>query len=108
MCSNLEFLCNGLKVNKKFVFNRWEAPWAKVFPIRLMLRLGAEFRYYPCMLVSVRDRKPVYCEIGHTIINLLAVSIKLAIGFRIYINFSIIFMVYCGKQLGKCVIFLKE
>ncbi|XP_066996678.2 zinc finger FYVE domain-containing protein 16 [Anabrus simplex] len=54
------------------LFHRWEIPWAKVFPIRLMLRLGAEFRYYPCMLVSVRQRKPVFCEIGHTIINLLA------------------------------------
>ncbi|XP_049783559.1 zinc finger FYVE domain-containing protein 9 [Schistocerca cancellata] len=54
------------------LIHRWETPWAKVFPIRLMLRLGAEFRYYPCMLVSVRGRRPVYCEIGHTIINLLA------------------------------------
>lgn len=54
------------------LIHRWEIPWAKVFPIRLMLRLGAEFRYYPCMLVSVRMREAVYCEIGHTIINLLA------------------------------------
>lgn len=54
------------------LIHRWETPWAKVFPIRLMLRLGAEFRYYPCMLVSLRGRRPVYCEIGHTIINLLA------------------------------------
>ncbi|XP_029639814.1 uncharacterized protein LOC115214902 isoform X2 [Octopus sinensis] len=50
----------------------WEAPWAKVFPIRLLLRLGAEYRYYPCPLISVRNRKPVFCEIGHTIMNLLA------------------------------------
>ena len=27
---------------------------------------------YPCPLVSVRNRKPVYGEIGHTIMNLLA------------------------------------
>ena len=27
---------------------------------------------YPCPLVSVRQRKPVYGEIGHTIMNLLA------------------------------------
>ena len=33
---------------------RWEIPWARVFPLRLMLRLGAEFRYYPSPLVSVR------------------------------------------------------
>ena len=26
------------------LLQRWETPWAKVFPIRLMLRLGAEFR----------------------------------------------------------------
>lgn len=50
----------------------WEAPWAKVFPIRLLLRLGAEYRYYPCPLISVRNRKPVFYEIGHTIMNLLA------------------------------------
>ncbi|PIK59740.1 hypothetical protein BSL78_03312 [Apostichopus japonicus] len=41
-------------------------------PLRLMLRLGAEFRYYPCPLMSVRFRKPVFQEIGHTIMNLLA------------------------------------
>ncbi|XP_046688796.1 zinc finger FYVE domain-containing protein 9-like [Homalodisca vitripennis] len=34
--------------------------------------MGAEFRYYPCPLVSVRDRPPLYTEIGHTIINILA------------------------------------
>ena len=27
---------------------------------------------YPCPLISVRDRKPVFGEIGHTIMNLLA------------------------------------
>jgi len=27
---------------------------------------------YPCPLVSVRSRKPVYGELGHTIMNLLA------------------------------------
>ena len=57
------------------LLNRWEIPWAKVFPLRLLLRLGAEFRYYPCPLFSVRKRKSVYGEIGHTVINLLAVSI---------------------------------
>ncbi|ELT98136.1 hypothetical protein CAPTEDRAFT_178790 [Capitella teleta] len=54
------------------LLQKWETPWAKVFPLRLMLRLGAEFRYYPCPLISVRFRKPVYGEIGHTIMNLLA------------------------------------
>lgn len=54
------------------LLQKWETPWAKVFPIRLMLRLGAEYRYYPCPLMGVRNRKPVYFEIGHTIMNLLA------------------------------------
>lgn len=27
---------------------------------------------YPCPLIGVRNRKPVYFEIGHTIMNLLA------------------------------------
>uniref|UniRef100_A0A8C4QNI0 Zinc finger, FYVE domain containing 9a n=1 Tax=Eptatretus burgeri TaxID=7764 RepID=A0A8C4QNI0_EPTBU len=51
---------------------KWEAPWAKLFPLRLMLRLGAEFRFYPCPLFSVRFRKPLFGETGHTIMNLLA------------------------------------
>ena len=51
---------------------RWEIPWARVFPLRLMLRLGAEFRYYPSPLVSVRNRGAVYGEVGHTIMNVLA------------------------------------
>ena len=29
---------------------------------------------YPCPLWSVRDRQPLYGEIGHTIMDLLAVS----------------------------------
>ncbi|XP_068605397.1 zinc finger FYVE domain-containing protein 9 [Brachionichthys hirsutus] len=62
--------------NPPFLFGiliqKWEAPWAKVFPIRLMLRLGAEYRFYPCPLFSVRFRKPLFGETGHTIMNLLA------------------------------------
>ena len=54
------------------LLNKWEVPWARVFPLRLMLRLGAESRYYPAPLVSTRDRKSVYGEIGHTIMNVLA------------------------------------
>jgi hypothetical protein len=30
------------------------------------------FPDYPCPLISVRNRKPVFFEIGHTIMNLLA------------------------------------
>jgi len=29
------------------LLQKWEMPWARAFPLRLMLRLGAEFR---CML----------------------------------------------------------
>ncbi|KFQ72324.1 Zinc finger FYVE domain-containing protein 16, partial [Phaethon lepturus] len=61
------FLC-GILIHKL------EIPWAKVFPIRLMLRLGAEYGAYPAPLVSFRHRKPLFGEIGHTIMNLLVVS----------------------------------
>lgn len=54
------------------LIQKWETPWAKVFPIRLLLRLGAEYRLYPCPLFSVRFRKPLFGETGHTIMNLLA------------------------------------
>lgn len=60
-----------------------EIPWAKVFPLRLMLRLGAESRYYPCPHVSIRTREPVYVGIGTTIVNYLAVSLKIIIGYII-------------------------
>lgn len=39
--------------------------------MRLMLRLGAEYKAYPAPLTSVRGRKPLFGEIGHTIMNLL-------------------------------------
>ncbi|XP_016065842.1 PREDICTED: zinc finger FYVE domain-containing protein 16 [Miniopterus natalensis] len=58
------FLC-GILIQKL------EIPWAKVFPMRLMLRLGAEYKVYPAPLTSIRDRKPLFGEIGHTIMNLL-------------------------------------
>ncbi|XP_064476562.1 zinc finger FYVE domain-containing protein 16-like [Ornithodoros turicata] len=51
--------------------HRWEVPWAKLLPLRLVLRLGSEYRYYPCPLMSTRFRKPVYGEVGHTIMNVL-------------------------------------
>ncbi|XP_061477572.1 zinc finger FYVE domain-containing protein 16-like isoform X2 [Rhineura floridana] len=58
------FLC-GILIQKQ------EVPWAKVFPIRLMLRLGAEYGVYPTPLTSIRHRKPLFGEIGHTVMNLL-------------------------------------
>lgn len=54
------------------LIHRWEIPWAKLFPLRLVLRLGASLKCYPCPLLSVRFREPVYMEVGHTIIKLLA------------------------------------
>ncbi|XP_026956529.1 zinc finger FYVE domain-containing protein 16 isoform X3 [Sagmatias obliquidens] len=68
------FLC-GILIQKL------EIPWAKVFPMRLMLRLGAEYKEfllhchqaYPAPLTSIRGRKPLFGEIGHTIMNLLVV-----------------------------------
>jgi MAD (mothers against decapentaplegic) interacting protein len=54
------------------LIHRWETPWAKLFPLRLVLRLGAEYRYYPSPIISNRYRDSVFVEIGHTIINLLA------------------------------------
>ncbi|CAG0920890.1 unnamed protein product, partial [Notodromas monacha] len=54
------------------LLQKWELPWAKILPLRLALRLGAEFRYYPCPLFSVRNRKSLFCELGHTMIKLLA------------------------------------
>ncbi|KAM6475251.1 zinc finger FYVE domain-containing protein 16 [Liasis olivaceus] len=58
------FLC-GILIHKQ------EVPWAKVFPIRLMLRLGAEYGVYPTPLTSIRHRKPLFGEIGHTVMDLL-------------------------------------
>uniref|UniRef100_A0A6Q2YAJ1 FYVE-type domain-containing protein n=1 Tax=Esox lucius TaxID=8010 RepID=A0A6Q2YAJ1_ESOLU len=61
--------------NQPFLFGllvlRAEVPWAKAFPLRLMLRLGAEYRFYPCPLYSVRFRKALFGETGHTIMRLL-------------------------------------
>uniref|UniRef100_A0A667YX57 Zinc finger, FYVE domain containing 16 n=1 Tax=Myripristis murdjan TaxID=586833 RepID=A0A667YX57_9TELE len=54
------------------LIHRLEVPWAKVFPLRLLLRLGAEHSAYPTTLISVRFRDSVYRETGHTIMNLLA------------------------------------
>uniref|UniRef100_A0A665V0H5 Zinc finger FYVE domain-containing protein 16-like n=1 Tax=Echeneis naucrates TaxID=173247 RepID=A0A665V0H5_ECHNA len=54
------------------LIQKLEVPWAKVFPLRLLLRLGAEYSVYPTTLTSVRFRDSVYRETGHTIMNLLA------------------------------------
>lgn len=53
------------------VLQRWEVPWSKVFPMRLLLRLGHQFNVYPYPIISFRAREPVYYEVGHTIISIL-------------------------------------
>lgn len=54
------------------LIQRSEVPWAKIFPLRLLLRLGLEFSTFPYPIVSFRNRKAAYCEIGHTILKVLA------------------------------------
>lgn len=56
------------------LITKWELPWARLFPLRLMLRLGAEFRYYPTPLWSERDRPSAYNDIGNTMMKILCVS----------------------------------
>ncbi|XP_072372269.1 zinc finger FYVE domain-containing protein 16 isoform X2 [Scyliorhinus torazame] len=72
----VQSLADVLLPSSPFLFGiliqKLEVPWAKVFPIRLMLRLGAEYNVYPCPLLSVRFRKALFGETGHTIMNLLA------------------------------------
>ncbi|XP_034751940.1 zinc finger FYVE domain-containing protein 16 isoform X2 [Etheostoma cragini] len=69
-----------------------EVPWAKVFPLRLLLRLGSEYNVYPTTLTSVRFRDSVYRETGHTIMNLLAdlrnyqYSLSVVEGLRIHME----------------------
>lgn len=53
------------------ILQRWEVPWSKVFPMRLLLRLGYKFNSYPYPVISFRARDPVYYEVGHTIISIL-------------------------------------
>uniref|UniRef100_A0A672SFP6 Zinc finger FYVE domain-containing protein 16-like n=1 Tax=Sinocyclocheilus grahami TaxID=75366 RepID=A0A672SFP6_SINGR len=62
----VSFLCGVL-------IQKLEVPWAKVFPLRLLLALGVQYNVYPCTLVSVRFRDSVFKETGHTIMNLLTV-----------------------------------
>lgn len=82
--------------NKSFlvalVLQRWEVPWSKVFPMRLLLRLGHKYHIYPYPITSYRIREPVYYEVGHTIISILGdfrnfrYSITHVDGLRVMIN----------------------
>ncbi|XP_055369298.1 zinc finger FYVE domain-containing protein 16 isoform X2 [Betta splendens] len=75
-----------------------EVPWAKVFPLRLLLRLGSEYSVYPTPLASVRFRESVYRETGHTIMNLLAdlrnyqYSLSAVEGLRIHMEMGHIYI----------------
>ncbi|KAG5671509.1 hypothetical protein PVAND_001703 [Polypedilum vanderplanki] len=51
--------------------HKWEVPWMRLFPLRLILRLGALYRYYPTPILSNVNREPVFAEIGNTIMNFL-------------------------------------
>ncbi|KAK0154337.1 Zinc finger FYVE domain-containing protein 16 [Merluccius polli] len=74
------------------LIQRLEVPWAKVFPLRLLLRLGTGHSVYPTTPVSIRFRESVYRETGHTIMNLLAdlrnyqYSIAIVEGLRIHME----------------------
>lgn len=76
------------------ILQRWEVPWSKVFPVRLLLRLGHKSGQYPYPLVSYRSRAPVYYEVGHTIISILGdfrnfrYSITHVDGLKVIINKS--------------------
>uniref|UniRef100_A0A4W4H958 Zinc finger FYVE domain-containing protein n=1 Tax=Electrophorus electricus TaxID=8005 RepID=A0A4W4H958_ELEEL len=79
------FLCGVL-------LHKLEVPWAKVFPLRLLLSLGTEFSVYPSPLISARFRESVFRETGHTIMNLLAdlrnyqYSVPVVEGLRIHME----------------------
>lgn len=74
------------------LIQKLEVPWAKVFPLRLLLRLGVEHGEYPTTLTSVRFRNSVYRETGHTIMNLLSdlrnyqYSLSVVEGLRIHME----------------------
>uniref|UniRef100_A0A8D3C2A9 FYVE-type domain-containing protein n=1 Tax=Scophthalmus maximus TaxID=52904 RepID=A0A8D3C2A9_SCOMX len=74
------------------LIQKLEVPWAKVFPLRLLLRLGAKYSVYPTTLTSARFRDSVYRETGHTIMNLLAdlrnyqYSLSVVEGLRIHME----------------------
>jgi MAD, mothers against decapentaplegic interacting protein len=54
-----------------YLIQKWEIPWAKLFPLRLYLSIGEQFNTYPSSIISDRYRKSVYGDIGHTIMSLL-------------------------------------
>lgn len=76
----LDLPASGTSFLFAILITKWEVPWARLFPLRLKLRLGAESRYYPAPIWSIRDRNTVYKEIGNTIMKLLIVRNNLKSG----------------------------
>jgi MAD (mothers against decapentaplegic) interacting protein len=69
---NLESVLPSTAYLVGILLQKWEIPWAKLFPLRLFLAFGAQRNCYPCPHVSIRKRKSVFGnEIGHTIMNIL-------------------------------------
>jgi MAD (mothers against decapentaplegic) interacting protein len=69
---NIEYMLPQTSFLIGILLQKWEVPWAKLFPLRLLLAFGANYKQYPCTQASVRQRKPIYSgDIGHTIMNIL-------------------------------------
>ena len=49
-----------------------EQAWARLFPLRLLLRLGHEFSHYPTPLVTNLSRPPLFHNPGHTVLSLFS------------------------------------
>jgi len=73
---NVQCTNNLLVPCHPYLFGLWiqqpEVPWAKNLPLRLLIRLGAEFKSYPYPFYNLEDREPVFHVVGRTIIALLA------------------------------------
>lgn len=68
---NISYLLPDESYMFAILIQKSEIPWAKLFPLRLLLMLGAEYKCYPYPIVSSRSRKALCGDIGHTIMNLL-------------------------------------
>lgn len=83
--------CGGQQVLFGLFVKHTEIPWAKLFPLRLLLRMGAEYRLYPWPLFNALDRKCLYSEfVDNSIIHFLAVSENVTFVFD-YCDLKLIF-----------------
>ncbi|XP_065069859.1 zinc finger FYVE domain-containing protein 16-like isoform X1 [Rhopilema esculentum] len=73
---NVQCVKNLMVPCHPYMFGIWvqesEVPWAKNLPLRLLIRLGAEFKSYPYPFFNHTEREPVFHTVGRTIIGLLA------------------------------------